>query len=202
MRGLFACQNERYPRELVARVKFRQFLGVRYSNVEMASLILVGLIPIHRLRVLVAQAWGAEVAPDATLYHGFQIRNARGLRIGSRTSVGDGAILDARGGLTIGADVNLSTGVHIWTAQHGWNDPDFAFQSAPVLIGDRAWISTRVTVLPGCTIGEGAVVAAGSVVTKNLDPYGLYAGVPAKRIGDRAVKEYKLATAKQKAWWW
>lgn len=186
----------------MAEVKFRKILGIRYSNVEMASLALVGSIPIHRLRVLVAQAWGANIAPDATLYHGFQIRNARGLRIGSRTTVGDGAILDARGGLTIGADVNLSTAVHIWTAQHGWDDSEFAFQAAPVLVGDRAWISTRVTVLPGCTIGEGAVVAAGAVVTKTLEPYGLYAGVPAKRIGDRGRKEYKLATAKQKAWWW
>lgn len=183
-------------------MRLKRFLGMRFSNIEMVSLALAGLMPIHKVRILVARAWGARISSDATLYHGFQIRNARGLRIGSRTSIGDGAILDARGGLSIGADVNLSTGVSIWTAQHGWNDPGFAFESAPVSIGDHAWISTKVIILPGCTIGEGAVVAAGAVVTTDLAPWGLYAGVPAKLKGHRNQKDYRLAPARQKAWWW
>jgi acetyltransferase-like isoleucine patch superfamily enzyme len=72
-----------------------------------------------------------------------------------------------------------------------------------VTIGDHVWLSTRVTVLPGVSIGEGAVVAAGSVVTKDLAPYGLYGGVPARKIREReGPKTYRLASAKAKAWWW
>ena len=179
-----------------------QFVGLRRRNLEMVTLSIAAHIPIHQLRLLVIRLWGGRIEPGATVYHGFQMRNARRLTIGARSSIGDGAILDARGGLTIGRDVNLSTQVHIWTAQHGWNDPDFAFESAPVVIGDHVWLGARVSVLPGVTIGEGAVVATGSVVTKSLEPYGLYAGVPAKRLRDRERVRYQLPDSRHKVWWW
>lgn len=180
-----------------------QFIGARLRNLEMVSLYLIGKQPIHRLRIALARAWGAQIRPDATLYHGFEIRHARGLVIGRRTSIGDNAILDARGGLTIGDDVNFSTSVNVWSAQHDWNDPDFKFVSAPVVIGDRAWISTRVTILPGVVIGEGAVVAAGAVVTKDVAPYTLVGGIPAKPLRDRTkLLNYELSKSKYKPWWW
>lgn len=184
-------------------MSLRSFVGSRIGNLEMATLAIVARLPLHAARVSALRAWGAEINPSATLYHGFQVRSARRLRIGARTSVGDGAILDARGGLTLGSDVNLSTQVHIWTAQHAWDSADFDYVSAPVTIGDHVWLSTRVTVLPGVSIGEGAVVAAGSVVTKDLAPYGLYGGVPARKLREReGPKTYRLASAKAKAWWW
>lgn len=169
----------------------------------MVSLSLISHAPLHRARVGLLRRWGADIAPTATFYHGFQVRAAGNLKVGERTSVGENAILDARGGLTIGADVNLSTAVSIWTAQHGWNDPDFAYEAAPVTVGDRAWISTRVTILPGVTIGEGAVVAAGAVVAKDVEPYTLVGGVPARRIAERRRDlRYHLAPAEQKLRFW
>ncbi|NJK52359.1 MAG: hypothetical protein HC936_05170 [Leptolyngbyaceae cyanobacterium SU_3_3] len=73
----------------------------------------------------------------------------------------------------------------IWTAQHDLNDSGFAGVSAPVVIEDYAWISSRATILPGVTIGRGAVVAAGAVVTKSVAPFEIVGGVPAKKIGER-----------------
>ena len=70
--------------------------------------------------------------------------------------------------------------------QHSHDDRDFGVVAAPVTIGDRAWISFRATVLPGVTVGEGAVVAAGAVVTKDVAPFTLVAGIPAKKIADRS----------------
>jgi len=70
--------------------------------------------------------------------------------------------------------------------QHNVNDPDFRGESAPVIIGDYAWISCRTVLLPGVRIGEGAVVAAGAVVTKDVEPYAIVGGVPAKNIGERS----------------
>lgn len=181
----------------------RQLVRPHLESAEMVSLRLLANSPAHRVRVAALRRWGADVAATATMYHGFQVRAAKKLRIGERTSVGEGCILDARGGLTIGADVNLSTAVSIWTAQHGWNDPDFAFEWAPVTIGDRAWISTRATILPGVTIGEGAVVAAGAVVTKDVAPFTLVGGVPAKWIADRRRDlRYRLAPATEKLRFW
>lgn len=169
----------------------------------MASLVVAGKLPNHRARVALLRRWGADIAPTATIYHGFEIRNAAGLTVGARSQIGNGAILDARGGITIGSDVNFSTAVNIWTGQHDWQSNTFAYQRAPVTIGDHAWISTRVTILPGVTIGEGAVIAAGSVVTKDVPAYALVGGVPGKQIGERpSPMTYQLTPAKLKPWWW
>ena len=169
----------------------------------MSVLAAVGKAPSHALRVAALRFCGASIHPDATVYHGFEVRRASRLVIGARSSIGNGAILDARGGLTIGADVNLSTDVHIWTAQHAWASKDFAYTSAPVTIGDRAWISTRVTILPGCTIGEGAVVAAGAVVAGDVAPFSLVGGVPAKELAQRPHDlSYRLPRRRAKTWWW
>ena len=94
-------------------------------------------------------------------------------------------MLDGRAGLTIGNSVNLSTGAWIWTMQHDVNDPQFAATKGAVVIEDYAWISSRTTILPGVTIGKGAVVAAGAVVTKSVAPYEIVGGIPAKKIGER-----------------
>ena len=66
------------------------------------------------------------------------------------------------------------------------NSPDYKAKGASVHIGNYAWIASGVTVLPGIAIGEGAVIATGSVVTKNVEPYTIVAGVPAKKIGNRS----------------
>ncbi|WP_253376461.1 DapH/DapD/GlmU-related protein [Okibacterium sp. HSC-33S16] len=169
----------------------------------MVAIALIGRTPIHRLRVAVIRAFGADVSNTAVLYHGFQIRAARRLRIGPNTSVGDGAILDARGGLTIGANVNFSTGVQIWTAQHSWQSADFDYEENAVTIGDHVWIGPRVTVLPGAVVGEGAVVAAGAVVKGNIAPFTLVGGVPARKLGDRPRDlRYTVTKPRLKTWWW
>ncbi len=93
-----------------------------------------------------------------------------------------------RDGIRIGCNVNLSSDVHIYTEQHDHRDPWFRCNSDGsfgVTICDRAWIGPDTTLLPGVTVGEGAVVAAGAVVTGDVAPYTIVAGIPARKIGDR-----------------
>jgi acetyltransferase-like isoleucine patch superfamily enzyme len=85
----------------------------------------------------------------------------------------------------IGRNVNLSSEVLIRTAQHDYQSPDFKTVFHPVKIEDYVWLGPRCIILPGVTVGEGAVVAAGAVVTKDVEPYTLVGGVPAKKIGER-----------------
>lgn len=103
--------------------------------------------------------------------------------------VGDNALLDARRGLTIGDNVVLSSNVSIFTLQHNYRSPafscDFSGRKLSVEIGERAWLGSGVTVLPGVSIGKGAVCCAGCVVTKDVEPYAVVAGIPAKKIGER-----------------
>jgi acetyltransferase-like isoleucine patch superfamily enzyme len=126
---------------------------------------------------------------SAVIYNNVEIRAPYNLKIGKGSIIGNKSVLDARrGGITIGKNVNLSTGVWLWTGQHDHQDPYFRSvegRRGPIIIGDRAWIGPRVTILHSITIGEGAVVAAGAVVTKNVEPFSIVAGIPAHKIGDR-----------------
>lgn len=149
------------------------------------GLTLLSYVPSHRLRKAGLRLWGAKIASDALFYHGFWIFAPSNLVIGKSSVIGGRAILDARDGITIGENVNLSTEVAIWTGQHDYQAPNFGYKGAPVRICDRAWLSFRSTILPGVTVGEGAVVAAGAVVTKDVPPYTVVAGIPAKPIGTR-----------------
>lgn len=154
------------------------------------SLLQVGLylcayVPSIALRKLVLRLLGAKLGPEVLIYHGFEVRSPWKLKIGCGTVIGNCAILDARGILSLGDHVNLSSEVAIWTGQHDYQSPDFAYETGAVVIGNRAWLSFRCTILPGVTIGEGAVVAAGAVVTKDVPAYTLVGGVPAEVIGRR-----------------
>jgi len=150
------------------------------------SLRALGHFPSQRVRKFILRhLFGADVASSAVLYSGFEIRSPRKLKIGANTTIGHRATLDARGGLTIGKNVNLSSEVMIWTAQHDYRDLQFGTMFKPVAIDDYAWLGPRCIILPGVTIGEGSVVAAGAVVTKNIEPYTVVGGVPAQKIADR-----------------
>jgi maltose O-acetyltransferase len=123
------------------------------------------------------------------------LRDPHRITIGEGTSIGDHCILDGRGGLTIGNSVNFSTGAWVWTMEHELNAADFRGSAARVVIEDYAWVSCRTVVLPGVTIGRGAVVAAGAVVTKSVQPYAIVGGVPAKKIGERSRDlDYRLSS--------
>lgn len=162
----------------------RYFLGyMRYANFQ------VGFIPSHHIRNFIYKhVWLVDMGKDSIIYFGAEIRGAEKLHIGKGCIIGDNAILDARCGIFIGENVNFSSQVHLWTEQHDYNDSYFRCipdRSGPITIGNRAWIGPRATILHSVTIGEGAVVAAGAVVTKDVEPYTLVGGVPAKKIGER-----------------
>jgi acetyltransferase-like isoleucine patch superfamily enzyme len=115
-----------------------------------------------------------------------EIYAPRQLRIGSNSAIGKHCVLDARGGITIGRNVNISSHSRLQTAKHLIDDPDFAHQFSPIVVGDRAWIAEGAFVLGGVSIGEGAIVAAGAVVTGDVEPYSVVAGVPARKIRERS----------------
>ncbi len=108
-----------------------------------------------------------------------------GFAMGHHSVVNQKCRLDSRGGLVIGDNVSISAEVCILTADHDVNSPDFAGRTRGVRIGDYAFIGTRAMVLPGVEIGRGAVVAAGSVVTRDVPELTIVAGCPAKQIGVR-----------------
>jgi acetyltransferase-like isoleucine patch superfamily enzyme len=149
------------------------------------GLAITAYIPSIAVRKAILRVCGAKLGKGVLVYHGFEVRSPWKLKIGDGSVIGNGALLDARGKVEIGQNVNLSAEVVILTGQHDYQSPDFAYQTGPVTIGDRAWLCIRCVVLPGVSIGEGAVVAAGSVVNKDVPAYALVGGIPAKVIGSR-----------------
>jgi acetyltransferase-like isoleucine patch superfamily enzyme len=166
----------------------------KYINGLMFLLILiVRNIPSHIVRNSIYRLMGLKLGKGSTIYSGAEIRSPHKIKIGHNTIIGHDAILDGRGELEIGNNVNFSTGVWIWTSQHDKNDPYFRDISGKVIIEDYAWISCRTIILPNTKIGKGAVVCAGAVVTKDVEPYSIVGGVPARKIGDRSRDlRYKL----------
>jgi acetyltransferase-like isoleucine patch superfamily enzyme len=164
----------------------------------------VARIPLIRLRHLwyrnvlgVALGEGAGIHLDVFIWFTGpgKMRRERSLQIGRRTWISRRCVLDARCSLQIGEDVSISPEVAILTATHLLDDPDFPVVGAPVVIEDHVWIAMRAIVMPGVRIGRGAVVAAGSVVTKDVEPLAIVAGAPAKKVGVRGIDpDYKLLT--------
>lgn len=112
------------------------------------------------------------------------------LTIGEGSSIGFNNHLDCRRGIKIGKNVCLASEVMIWTLHHDYNDEFFRTLGGEVKICDWVWLGSRCVILPGVTVGEGAVVAAGAVVTKDIEPWTVVGGVPARPIGKREKKRY------------
>lgn len=142
-------------------------------------------IPSRRLRIALLRQRGARIAKNVAMYASVEIRNPHGLSIAEGCSIGPKVLLDARKGLEIGNNVTIAYDAIIWTLHHDMNAPDFHTIGAKTTIGAYAWICSRAILLPGVHIGEGAVVASGAVVTKDVEPYTVVGGIPAKPIGKR-----------------
>lgn len=151
-----------------------------------------------RARTLCAKA--NAILPDDPSYVGYLEelfgRKLDGVRIltpficdfGNRVTFGENvfinhsAILSASGGIEFGDGVMVAPGVRIATINHDMNERHTVYTYGRVVVGRNAWIGMNVTICPGVTIGECAVVGAGAVVTKDVPDYAVVAGVPAKII--------------------
>lgn len=156
----------------------------------------VGFIPSHYVRRFFYRIFGMKIGKGSTIHMALSIYSAAGISIGEDTIIGEWAVLDGRDKLIIGDHVDIATGVMIYNSEHDIYNPDFKAISAPVEIGDYVFIGPRAIILPGVKIGDGAVVGAGAVVTKNVDPYTIVGGVPAKLIKERSKDlSYRLGRA-------
>jgi maltose O-acetyltransferase len=140
----------------------------------------------HELRLwLYRHLFKVVIEPHTSIHRLCRFYCPAGITIGTHTVINREVLLDGRSGLTIGNNVSISEGAVILTLEHDPNSPTFENRGAPVAIHDRVFIGTQAMILPGVTIGEGAIVAARAVVTRDVAPYTIVAGVPARPIGER-----------------
>lgn len=146
---------------------------------------IISKIPIWGIRKLYYKLFGMQLEKNAVMNMAQYIMDLRKLKIGKNSHINRGCLLDARGGIKIGNNVSISHRVNLITGGHDQNSSNFIGIFKPILIEDYVWIGVNATILQGVKIGEGAVVAAGAVVNKNVPPYSIVGGVPAKIIGHR-----------------
>ena len=132
---------------------------------------------------LMSELTGKAVDSSFRMFPPFNTDCGKNITFGKRVFLNSGCKFQDQGGISIGDDVLIGHNTVIATLNHV-EDPDKRgdMVPAPVRIGDKVWIGANATILPGVTVGEGAVIAAGAVVTKDVAPRTVVAGVPARMI--------------------
>ena len=145
--------------------------------------------PMHGWRSFVLRLFGAKLGRHCHIYPGARIWAPWNLTCGEVVAVADGAVLYNPSPIYLGSHSTISQEAYLCGATHNYEDPDFALTSSEIYIGEEAWICARATVQSGLRVGPGAVLALGSVATRDLEPWTVYAGVPARKIKQRTRRE-------------
>ncbi len=155
-------------------------------------------IPLHSVRNGIWRFSGMAIGRHSTLHTGVRVFDPCQIRVGEGTIIGFSSFIDGRDRVTIGDHTDIASEVMIYSQEHDLTAPDFHAVGSPVKIGNYVFIGPRAIILPGVTIGDGAVIAAGAVVTKDVDPFTIVGGVPAKVISERQLKNphYQLGRFK------
>jgi len=139
-------------------------------------------------RCFLLRAFGAKIGRGCRVQGGAEIWQPWNLTLGDNCWIDGGVRLYTVDRITLGSNCVVSAGAFACTAGHDVSSPIFELRTAPVTIGDCAWIAGNAIILPGLAIGEGAVIAAGAVVTKDVAPWTVVGGNPAKEIGRREIR--------------
>jgi len=166
----------------MVRWQIRQFCsGLKFYAINH----IIPHVPGYRFRHwFYVHMWKVRLGVGSSIHMGVFVTD-HGISIGEHTAIGRRSYLDGRGGLTIGNCVSVSPDVQFITAGHDMDDPDFGNVLAPIVVEDYVWIGTRAMILPGVRLGCGCVVAAGAVVTRDVPPLTVVAGVPARPVRQR-----------------
>ena len=175
----------------ISRFMDQAHRGLRFSYEVVIINELVQLIFSNTIRIFIYKRSGMKVGKNTKIFRKCYFQKLSGISIGDNCVIGFCCRLNGKGPITIGNNVNISSETILESGTHDFVTFESVFK--PIIIKDNVWIGTRAIVLQGVTIGEGAVVAAGSVVTRDVEPFTIVAGTPARVIGLRPKKiDYRL----------
>lgn len=141
--------------------------------------------PFHGWRALVLRCFGARLGRNCHIYPGCTIWAPWNLRCEDGAAIADGAVIYNAAPVHLGVHAIVSQMAYVCTASHDIDDPSFPMITAPIRIGDYAWVCARASVLPGAVMENGAVLALGSVGRGRLESWSVYAGIPALKVRAR-----------------
>ncbi|WP_174240862.1 putative colanic acid biosynthesis acetyltransferase [Granulicella sp. S190] len=141
--------------------------------------------PLHSWRAFLLRLFGAKMGKDCHFYPKSKVWAPWNLICADQVTAGDGAEIYNPAPVTLGSHAILSQEAYVCAATHDYDDPAFPLIAYAMNIGAYAWICARASVAPGVNVGEGAVLGLGSVATRSLEAWTVYAGVPAVKVKDR-----------------
>lgn len=146
-----------------------------------------------------------KVGKNIHICRNYSISSLGNIELGSHIWIGENFYAKGEGGIKIGSGTIISRNVEIWTSNHNYDSLDLMtipydkrFIYKPVYIEENVWIGSRVIILPGIKIGEGSVIGAGAVVSKDIPPYAVVGGNPAKVLKYRNIEIYDNLKKKNK----
>lgn len=171
--------------------------AVKYSKKELMLRILwapaswffrLSPRPFFGFRRFLLRLFGAQVGKEVNIYSSSTIYFPWNLKIGEYSAIGENALIYNLGIVDIGKNVTISHLAQICAGTHDYLDPAMPLLKLKIVIEDNAWICTQAFVGPGLRIGEGAVIGAGAVTVKDVDPWSVVGGNPARFIKKRIIK--------------
>jgi len=145
--------------------------------------------PFHGWRAMLLRAFGAKMGPHCHFYPKSKVWAPWNLICDDQVTAGDGAEIYNPSPMTLGSHAILSQESYLCGATHDYDDPAFPLIAYTMQLGAYSWVCARASVAPGANLGEGAVLGLGSVATRDLEPWTVYAGVPAVKVKERARRE-------------
>jgi putative colanic acid biosynthesis acetyltransferase WcaF len=148
-------------------------------------LVRSGLMPSSALRSWLLRLYGARLGRGVVVKNGIRVKYPWRLSVGDNSWIGEDCWLDNLEQISIGSNVCVSQGAFLCTGNHDWTDGSFGLIVKPIRLRDGAWVGAKCVVGPGVELGECAVAAAGSVVTKNIPECEIHVGNPARFVRRR-----------------
>jgi putative colanic acid biosynthesis acetyltransferase WcaF len=166
---------------------FRNRLARMLWNITSVIFFQLSPRPFHGWRSFLLRLFGAKIGTGVHVYPGVKIWAPWNLDLRDQCGIASGVILYSQGKITVGEKTVISQGSHICAGTHDYTHAGFRLITKPITIGSNVWVAAECFVHPGVTIGDGSVVGARSVVTKDLPPWMVCSGHPCKPLKERVI---------------
>ena len=154
-----------------------------------ALLVRASWNPFMGIKIALLKAFGAKIGNGLVIKNNVIIKFPWKLVIGDNVWLGENVWIDNLDCVTIGNNVCISQGALLLTGNHDYTKYSFDYRNAPIVLEDGVWVGAKAVVCPGVTAHSHSILTVGSVVSKEMEAFGIYQGNPAKKIRERMMKE-------------
>ena len=169
--------------------KGASFLKITLWYFVNALIVRASWNPFMGIKITLLRAFGAKIGKGLVIKNNVIIKSPWNLIVGDNCWLGEDCWIDNLDKVVIGSNVCVSQGAMLLTGNHDYTNSAMPYRNAPITIEDGAWIGALTTVCHNVTVHQNAILTVGSVVTKDMEAYGIYQGNPAIKVRERKIKQ-------------